>query len=75
MLSLLRSPLHHSEEIDPTLIAWIRDEIDRLLGLNPSAIVAILGFAILAFPLWLGFSAARHRRRAGSEKPKSAELS
>ncbi|MEZ4503561.1 MAG: hypothetical protein R3C39_13115 [Dehalococcoidia bacterium] len=63
MLSLLRSPLHHSEAIDPTLIAWIRDEIDHLLGLDPSTIVAILGLAIIAFPLWLGISASRQRAR------------
>lgn len=67
MLSLLRSPLHHSEAIDPTLIGWIRDEIDRLLGLDAIAIVALLGCAILAFPLWLAFSASRYRRRPGPE--------
>jgi hypothetical protein len=55
---LLRSPLHHSEAIDPTLIGWIRDEIDALLGLDAIVIVVLLGFVILAFPLWLGFSAS-----------------
>jgi hypothetical protein len=70
VLSLLRSPLHHSEAIDPTLIAWIRDEIDHLFGLEPSTIVAILGLAILAFPLWLGVSASRYRRQAKSEAPR-----
>ncbi len=61
---LLRSLLHHSEPIDPTLIGWIRDEIDALLGLDAIVIVVLLGLVILAFPLWLGFSASRHRRRA-----------
>lgn len=75
MLASLRSSLHHSEAIDPTLVGWIRDEIDRLLGLDPMAIVALLGFAILAFPLWLGFSASRHRRRTGPEAPADRQLS
>lgn len=66
---LLRTPLHHSEAIDPTLIGWIRDEIDALLGLDATAIVALLGFMILAFPLWLGVSASRHPRRAEPEPP------
>lgn len=69
MLTLLRSPLHHSEAMDPTLIGWIRDEIDRLLGLDAIAIVALLGCAILAFPLWLGFSASRHRSEAEPSAP------
>jgi len=67
VLSLLRSQLHHSEAIDPTLIGWIRDEIDRLLGLDATMIVVLLGFVILAFPLWLGFSASRHRQRTEPE--------
>ncbi|MGE3961074.1 MAG: hypothetical protein AB7F65_05275 [Dehalococcoidia bacterium] len=64
MLPLLRSPLHHSEAIDPTLAGWIRDEIDRLLGLEPAAIATLLGLLILAFPVWLGVSASRHRHEA-----------
>lgn len=74
MRSLLRSPLHHSEAIDPTLIGWIRDEIDNLLGLDATAIAALLGFVILAFPLWLGFSASRHRR-AEPEAPAGRQPS
>ncbi|MDA0352725.1 MAG: hypothetical protein O3A10_11015 [Chloroflexi bacterium] len=67
MLPLLRSSLHHSEAIDPTLAEWIRNEIDDLVGLEPSSIVAILGVVILAFPLWLGVAAIRRQRRAASE--------
>lgn len=67
MLSVLRSVLHHSEAIDPTLIEWIRHKIDDVTGLEPASIVAILGVVILAFPLWLGITAARQRRREESE--------
>jgi hypothetical protein len=66
-MSLLHAVLHHSEAIDPTLADWIRHKIDDVVGLEPGAIVAILGVVILAFPLWLGFTAARERRRADSE--------
>jgi hypothetical protein len=71
-VALIRSVLHHSEAIDPTLAEWIRHKIDDVLGLEPGTIVAILGVVILAFPVWLGFSAARQRRRAESE---AAEVS
>jgi hypothetical protein len=58
----LRTFLHHSEAIDPTLVEWILHKIDDVLGLDPTTIVAILGVAIVAFPIWLGLSAIRQRR-------------
>ncbi len=58
-----RAFLHHSEAIDPTLADWIRHKIDEIVGLEPAAIVTILGVAIVAFPIWLGLSVLRQRRR------------
>jgi len=62
-----RTVLHHAEAIDPTLADWIRHKIDDILGLEPGTIVAILGIVILAFPIWLGVTAARQRRREDLE--------
>ncbi len=56
--------LHHSEAVDPTLIDWIRHEIDSILGLDPSTIVIILGTLIVAFPVAL-MVLARRQRSAG----------
>jgi hypothetical protein len=42
--------LHHAETIDPTLLGWILDEIDAILGLPPLAMVVLLGVVILALP-------------------------
>ena len=53
--------LHHSESVDPTLIDWIRHEIDSILGLEPSTIVLALGALIVAFPLVLAMLARRQR--------------
>jgi hypothetical protein len=53
--------LHHSEAIDPELMDWIRHEIDSLLGLEPSAIVVVLGAIIIAFPLALMAMVRRQR--------------
>lgn len=53
--------LHHSESVDPTLIDWIRHEIDAILGLDPSAIVLALGAVIVAFPVALMLLARRQR--------------
>lgn len=62
-MTILGSLLHHSEAIDPTLIEWIRHEIDDITGLEPGSIATILGLVILAFPVWLGVSAALRQRR------------
>ena len=53
--------LHHSESIDPELMDWIRHEIDSILGLEPAAIVVVLGAVIVAFPLALLLLARRQR--------------
>lgn len=69
MTTFLRSFLHHSEAIDPTLWEWIRHKIDDIVGLEPATIVALLGVAIVAFPIWLAISAIREHRRDRVEAP------
>lgn len=53
--------LHHSETADPTLVRWLIDEIDHLLGLPPEAYVGLLGAAVVAFPLALLWLVRRRR--------------
>lgn len=53
---------HHSEAVDPTLIEWIRHQIDRFTGLEPDIIVLLLGVLIVAFPIGL-LALTWHRRR------------
>ena len=48
---LLSMLAHHSEPGDPVLLGWIKDQIDALLGLGPSAIVIALGLVIVAIPV------------------------
>ena len=54
--------LHHSEPADPTLLAWIRDQIDALLGVGPPVLVIGLGVVIVALPVAIGVAAMRQRR-------------
>ena len=56
--------LHHSEPADPTLLVWIRDQIDALIGAWPPLLVIGLGVVIVALPVTIGVAAARQRRRA-----------
>jgi hypothetical protein len=54
--------LHHSEPVDPTLLVWIRERIDAILGLAPATIVVVLGLVIVALPVFLLIRAVRERR-------------
>lgn len=63
VVTILPVLLHHSEPADPTLLAWIRERIDAILGLGPAAIVLILGALIVAFPVGLGVRVVLQRRR------------
>ena len=55
--------LHHAEPADPTLLHWIREQIDAVFGLGPATIVLILGALIVAFPVALGVWVLMQRRR------------
>lgn len=56
--------LHHRESADPTLLAWIRDQIDAVLGVAPPILVIGLGALIVAVPVAIGVAAVRQRRRS-----------
>ncbi len=47
LLSILA---HHSEAADPALVAWIKHQLDSMLGLGPLAMVIALGAVILLIP-------------------------
>ena len=57
---------HHSEAVDPTLIEWIRHEIDDLLGLDSIVIVLVLGAVIVLFPIGLLLLVWRRRAATAS---------
>ena len=57
--------LHSSEPIDPTLWAWLSEQIDHVLGLSPGVMVLILGTLIVLFPIVVMVVAVRRRRGLG----------
>lgn len=58
---------HHEAAIDPTLVDWIRHQIDSVTGLGPGTIVFALGAIVVAVPLVIGVMALRNRRRSMKE--------
>jgi hypothetical protein len=52
--SVLNTALaHHGEAADPTLLKWIKDVLDHLLGLGPWAVIIVLGLIIVLLPVGL----------------------
>ena len=54
---------HHSEPGDPELLEWIQHQIDALSGLEPLAIVVLLGIVVLAIPAGIAVLFLLNRRR------------
>jgi hypothetical protein len=62
---LLWSVVPHQGEADPTLLGWIKDQLDHLLGLGPWTVVALLGLLLLLAPASL-VTLYLVQRRAGA---------
>ena len=60
--------LHNVESVDPTMIEWVKHEIDDILGVGPTAIVVVLGALMLAFPSGLLVMARRRVRKMRGER-------
>ena len=50
---ILSVPRHHGEAADPELLAWIKQLLDHVLGSAAWVIIAVVGLALVAFPVGL----------------------
>ena len=57
-------PLHHEAPGDPTLLKWVQDRLDHLIGLDAGAMVLIIGLILLAIPVGIMVAVALQRRHA-----------
>ena len=57
-------PLHHEAPGDPTLLKWVQDRLDHLIGLDAGAMVLIIGLILLAIPGGILVAVALQRRHA-----------
>ena len=56
-------PLHHEAPVDPTLMEWIREQMNNVFGLGPEMMVVISGLMVLAIPVAILATYAYQRRR------------
>ncbi len=60
-------PGHHGEAADPELLAWIKQLLDHVLGSAGWVVVAIVGLALVAFPIGLILFYLTQQRRDRSD--------
>ncbi|MDA1128093.1 MAG: hypothetical protein O2913_05265 [Chloroflexi bacterium] len=44
---------HSGDAADPELIHWIKERLDQIFGPGPWAVVAVMGLAIFAIPVFV----------------------
>ena len=57
-------PLHHEAPGDPTLLRWVQDRLDHLIGLEAGAMVVVIGLILLAIPAGILAAYVWQRRHA-----------
>ncbi len=65
--TMLSVPGHHGEAADPELLAWIKQLLDHVLGSAEWVVVAIVGLALVAFPIGLILFYLTQQRRDRSD--------
>lgn len=58
-------PLHHEAPGDPTLLRWVQERLDHLIGLEAGAMVVVIGLLLLAIPAGILAAYVWQRRRMG----------
>ena len=66
---------HHSEPSDPTLLRWIVDTFETVVGWGPAPVVILIGSIIVLAPVLLGFFAIRGRRRGAQDDQAGPDAS
>lgn len=64
---ILSVPGHHGEAANPELLAWIKQLLDHVLGSSTWAIIALVGLALVAFPVGLVLFYLNQQRRERSD--------
>ena len=58
-------PLHHEAPGDPTLLRWVQERLDHLIGLEAGAMVVVIGLILLAIPAGILAAFLLQRRHMG----------
>ncbi len=70
---ILSVPGHHGEAADPELLAWIKQLLDHVLGSAEWVVIAIVGLALVAFPIGLVLFYIAQLRRDRSDPYRATD--
>ncbi len=71
--TILTVPGHHGEAADPELLAWIKQLLDQVLGSADWVVVAVVGLALMAFPIGIVLFYITQLRRDRSDHYQTTE--
>ena len=61
---------HSGDSADPELVHWIKERLDQIFGPSPWVLVGIMGFFILAIPIFVVvFYLLQGGRRVATGRP------
>ncbi len=69
----LSVPGHHGDAADPELLAWIKQLLDHVLGSSAWVIIAVVGLALVAFPVGLILFYLTQQRRDRVDSYRASE--
>ena len=70
---ILSVPGHHGEAANPEMLAWIKQLLDHALGSAAWVIIAVVGLALVAFPVGLILFYLTQQRRERVDSHRASE--
>ena len=64
---------HQGDAADPELLRWIKLQLDHIFGSGPWAVVAIMGFVILAIPVFITVVYLMQAKRRAAVAPMNQD--
>ncbi len=66
---------HSGDSADPELLHWIKERLDQVFGPSPWVLVGIMGFFILAIPIFvIVFYLLQGGRRTATDRPNRPRI-
>ena len=60
--------LHHSDPVDPTLMLWIQEKLEDILGSSSHIILIVVCLTIIIFPVFIIVKAIIHQIQTKNTK-------
>ena len=62
---------HQGDAADPVLLHWIKERMDQIFGSGPWVVVAVMGLAIIAIPVFVVAVYLLQAKRRSAAEPSN----